>query len=132
MILNFENEKKLINNDLMQRINLKTGAVIYGSNWCPHCSHQKELFRAEAWSTVSYVECFTKGYYYDSKKVAAAKDKVEGFPAWRFPNTSKSKSKEWVSGEMPLERMILLSLIPGEFDVSLGGLEVADAIGSCR
>ena len=115
----------------MQWINPKTGAVMYGSYWCPHCSHQKELFGAEAWSMVPYVECSIKGYYYDAKKVAAAKDKVEGFPTWRFPN-SKSKSKEWVSGEMPLERIALLSLFPGEFDVSLEGPEVAGAVGSCR
>jgi hypothetical protein len=46
---------------------------------------------------------------------------VEGFETWRFPN-SKAESKEWVSGEMPLERRIgLFSLFLGRFDVSLEG-----------
>ena len=86
---------------------------------------------------VPYVECSTKGYYYDAKKVAAARDQVEGFPTWHFPNAaarkaSPSKSnKEWVSGEMPLERIVALSGFKGDFDVTLEGPEVGMSSGSC-
>lgn len=104
---------------------------MYGSYWCPHCSHQKELFGAEAWSIISYVECSTKGFYYDASKVNAVRDKIEGFPTWNFPNNSrKKKDNEWVSGEMPLERIAVLSGFRGDFDVSLEGPDPG-ASGSC-
>ena len=119
-----------INNNL-DATKLQIGAVMYGSYWCPHCSHQKELFGNEAWSTVSYVECSTKGFYYDANKLTAVKDKIEGFPTWHFPNDRKKKN-EWVSGEMPLERIASLSGFSGKFDVSLEGPEVAGAVGSCN
>lgn len=111
----------------------ETGAVMYGAYWCPHCSHQKELFGNEAWSLIPYVECSTKGFYYNASKVEKVKDKIEGFPTWYFPKGSSSGSgggggrsnsrngKEWVSGEMPLERIVALSGFKGDFDVSLEG-----------
>mmetsp|Transcript_17034 Transcript_17034/g.32235 ORF Transcript_17034/g.32235 Transcript_17034/m.32235 type:complete len:307 (+) Transcript_17034:62-982(+) len=109
----------------------ETGAVMYGAYWCPHCSHQKELFGNEAWSLIPYVECSTKGFYYNSSKVEKVKDQIEGFPTWYFPKGSSSVSgsgrsnsrngKEWVSGEMPLERIVALSGFKGDFDVSLEG-----------
>ena len=80
-----------INNNL-DATKLQIGAVMYGSYWCPHCSHQKELFGNEAWSTVSYVECSTKGFYYDANKLTAVKDKIEGFPTWHFPNDKKKNN----------------------------------------
>lgn len=100
---------------------------MYGAYWCPHCSHQKELFGNEAWSLVPYVECSTKGFYYDSNKVANVKDKLQGFPTWYFPK----KKKEWVSGEMPLERIVVLSGFKGDFDGSLEGPVESASLGSC-
>ena len=38
------------------------GVKMYGAYWCPHCSRQKELFGAEAWRNIEYVECSPKGY----------------------------------------------------------------------
>lgn len=102
---------------------------MYGAYWCPHCSHQKELFGSEAWQTVPYVECSTKGFYYNAQKVAEAKNNIEGFPTWHFPNNKKGK--DWVSGEMPLERMVSLSGYKGGFDVTLEGPEVKPSSGSC-
>lgn len=108
---------------------------MYGAYWCPHCSHQKELFGSEAWSIVPYVECSTKGFYYDSSKVEKVMDKIEGFPTWYFPKSTNPRlrnGKEWVSGEMPLERIVVLSGFKGEFDVILEGPEVGSvASGSC-
>lgn len=97
------------------------GATMYGTYWCPHCGHQKELFGSEAWSIIPYAECATKGFYYDANKINAVRDKVEGFPTWHFPKSAqKKKGNEWVSGEMPLERIAILSGFSGDFDVSLG------------
>ena len=122
---------------------MQTGAVMYGAYWCPHCSHQKELFGSEAWSLVPYVECSAKGFYYDSSKVEKVKDKIEGFPTWHFPKSSSSsiissrigggKGTDWVGGEMPLERIVALSGFKGDFDVTLEGSDDGSSIssGSC-
>lgn len=104
------------------------GAVMYGAYWCPHCSHQKELFGNEAWAIVPYVECSTKGFYYDSNKIASVKEKIDGFPTWRFPGNNKQK--EFVSGEMPLERLVALSGFKGGFDVILEG-PIIPSSGAC-
>ena len=47
--------------ELAKRMTEK-GISMYGAYWCPHCSRQKELFGAEAWSYIDYVECSPKGY----------------------------------------------------------------------
>ena len=41
---------------LARHLKLK-GAVVYGAWWCPHCTHQKELFGLEAIELLPYVEC---------------------------------------------------------------------------
>ena len=35
----------------------RQGAVFYGAWWCPHCTHQKELFGQEVALRLPYVEC---------------------------------------------------------------------------
>jgi hypothetical protein len=72
------------------------GVSMYGAYWCPHCSRQKELFGAEAWSQMSYIECAPKGYGFQGGK--ACKD-VDGYPTFR---DKKGKIMN-VSGEQPLE-----------------------------
>jgi hypothetical protein len=72
------------------------GVSMYGAYWCPHCSRQKELFGAEAWSQMNYVECSPKGYGFLGGKVC--KD-VDGYPTFR-DKTGKIMN---VSGEQPLE-----------------------------
>mmetsp|Transcript_558 Transcript_558/g.899 ORF Transcript_558/g.899 Transcript_558/m.899 type:complete len:243 (-) Transcript_558:105-833(-) len=104
------------------------GAVMYGAYWCPHCSHQKELFGAEAWSLIPYVECSTKGFYYDAGKVNKVITKIDGFPTWNIP----SNKEQWVSGEMPLERFVALSGYKESFDVKIEGPEVGITAGSCQ
>ena len=52
---------------------------MYGAYWCPHCAHQKELFGAEAWSLIPYVECSLKGFYYDNSKVENIFSKIDKF-----------------------------------------------------
>jgi hypothetical protein len=108
---------------------------MYGAYWCPHCSHQKELFGNEAWSLIPYVECSTKGFYYDSSKVEKVKDKIDGFPTWHFPKNGRvrnGKKEQWVSGEMPLERIVVLSGFKGDFDAALEGRDAAPfSSGSC-
>lgn len=72
------------------------GVSMYGTYWCPHCSRQKELFGAEAWSIMNYVECSPKGYGFKGQKMC--KD-IDGYPTIR-DNTGRIVN---VSGERPLE-----------------------------
>lgn len=99
------------------------GITMYGAYWCPHCSRQKELFGAEAWSQMNYVECSPKGYGFQGAK--ACKD-VDGYPTFR-DKTGKIMN---VSGERPLE---FLAQLVGytSFDPSLED-EVPMAGTTCK
>ena len=121
------------------------GAIMYGTYWCGHTSHQKELFGKEAWDVIQYVECSPKGVYYDSERLTKVANNIDGFPTWYIPNNSgkgtllgnmkgngggNSGGGEWISGEMPLERIAQLSGYKGNFDVQLEGSDISGA-GSC-
>jgi len=93
----------------------KSGAVMYGAYWCPHCARQKELFGKEAWDTVQYVECSPKGYGANAN-LCMSQD-VDGYPTWVFP---KNAEKDRVlSGEASLEALAKVSKFPGQFIDSL-------------
>jgi glutaredoxin len=50
------------------------GAVMYGTEGCPHCKEQKEMF-GESFKYVNYVEC--------SKNLALCEQMgVTGYPTW--------------------------------------------------
>lgn len=72
------------------------GVTMYGAYWCPHCSRQKEIFGAEAWSIMMYVECSPKGYGYKGQRIC--KD-IDGYPTFRDKNGRAVN----ISGERPLE-----------------------------
>lgn len=105
------------------------GAIMYGTYWCGHTSHQKELFGREAWEQIQYVECSPKGVYFDSEKIAKVSKNIDGFPTWYIPNEGRGKG-QWVSGEMPLERIASLGGYKGDFDVLLEGPE-GTGVGAC-
>lgn len=75
----------------------ESGITMYGAYWCPHCSRQKEVFGAEAWSFINYVECSPKGYYYQGSKQCKG---VDGYPTFR-----DTKGKINFSGERSLESL---------------------------
>ncbi len=110
------------------------GAVMYGTYWCGHTSHQRELFGRQAWDLIKYVECSPKGVYYDAERIAKVSKNIDGFPTWYIPSEKKLRtgknSIEWISGEMPLERIATLSGFKGDFDVQLEGSD-SGAVGSC-
>lgn len=72
------------------------GVTMYGAYWCPHCSRQKEIFGAEAWSIMNYVECSPKGYGFQGLKMCKG---VEGYPTFK----DKTGRVVNVSGERPLD-----------------------------
>jgi hypothetical protein len=75
----------------------ESGVTMYGAYWCPHCSRQKEVFGAQAWSLMSYVECSPKGYSYQGGKQCKG---VDGYPTFR-----DKKGKINISGERSLESL---------------------------
>lgn len=63
--------------DLARHLKLK-GAVVYGAWWCPHCTHQKELFGPEAIELLPYVECDKD----DAGRQRCEKAQVNVYPTW--------------------------------------------------
>ena len=67
-----------------------SGAIMYGTDWCPHCAEQKELF-GSAFKKVNYVNCD-----FDSESCLRAR--VQGYPTWVINGES-------YSGVQPLETL---------------------------
>jgi len=59
-----------------------SGALFYGSSWCPACDAQRQLFGAEAWAAVPYVECDARSVEAEPSKCQAVG--VESVPLWVF------------------------------------------------
>lgn len=51
-----------------------TGAIMYGTEWCPHCQAQKEMF-GSSFQYVNYVDC-------DKYRQVCVDAGVRGFPTW--------------------------------------------------
>jgi glutaredoxin len=96
--------------------------TMYGTYWCPHCSRQKELFGAEAWSIMNYVECSPKGYNYKGQKMCK---NIDGYPTFR--DSTKKGTIMNISGERDLE--FLAQQINFPFDSSLEN-ELPPGIGT--
>jgi glutaredoxin len=65
--------------ELAQHLKLK-GAVLYGAWWCPHCTHQKELFGIEAIELLPYVECDKD----DAGRARCQQAQVRAYPTWEL------------------------------------------------
>jgi hypothetical protein len=59
-----------------------------GTFWCPHCRRQKEVFGAEAWSRIEYVECAPLGYR--GNPAQCLELGVTAYPMWIVPTTPSS------------------------------------------
>eukprot|EP00590_Aulacoseira_subarctica_P003385 CAMPEP_0172430670 /NCGR_PEP_ID=MMETSP1064-20121228/55452_1 /TAXON_ID=202472 /ORGANISM="Aulacoseira subarctica , Strain CCAP 1002/5" /LENGTH=164 /DNA_ID=CAMNT_0013176885 /DNA_START=196 /DNA_END=690 /DNA_ORIENTATION=+ len=100
-----------------------SGAVMYGTFWCPHCRRQKEIFGNEAWAKIPYVECASNDYKSD-QKLCTAND-ITGFPTWKFKNGKEA------SGEMSLQQLAKIAGYKGKLEDSLE-IEPPELAGSCR
>jgi glutaredoxin len=49
------------------------GATMYGTEWCPHCKEQKEMF-GESFKYVNYVEC--------TNNPLCGQMGITGYPTW--------------------------------------------------
>jgi len=50
------------------------GVIMYGTEWCPHCKDQKQLF-GSSFEYINYVNC-------DLNRKACADAEVQGYPTW--------------------------------------------------
>ncbi len=73
-----------------------SGALFYGTFWCPHCQNQKALFGSSA-RLLPYVECSTP----DSKGQlpVCTEAGIQGYPTWKFSDGQVE------TGEVSLERL---------------------------
>ena len=51
------------------------GAVFYGTDWCPHCTRQKEMF-GNSMDHVNYVDC-------DEEQSVCSSQGIRGYPTWK-------------------------------------------------
>lgn len=56
------------------------GATMYGTEWCPHCKNQKEMF-GNSFKLVNYVDC-------DKFRNECIGAGVEGYPTWKINGTN--------------------------------------------
>ena len=67
------------------------GAIMYGTEWCPHCQAQKKMF-GTSWQYASYVDC-------DASSGICNAVNVRSYPTWIFA------SGERVSGTQDLNSL---------------------------
>ncbi|MCA9477837.1 MAG: hypothetical protein KC535_01685 [Nanoarchaeota archaeon] len=72
-----------------------SGAVMYGTEWCPHCKAQKEMF-GTSFQYVTYVDC-------DKYPQACTNAGIQGYPTWvidgaNYPGTQSLYDLAKLSG----------------------------------
>lgn len=78
----------------------RIGAREYGAYWCPHCYEQKQLFGAQAFGRLSYVEC-SRDAQSSQHELCQAKG-VPSYPTWEIGG-------QLYSGTQTLEHLAELS-----------------------
>lgn len=73
-------------NDAFAQCLTRAGAVMYGTDWCPHCQAQKAQF-GPSFRYVQYVNC-------DANRAACDAAGVTGFPTWVFPDGGEALAGE--------------------------------------
>jgi|TARA_B100002003_G_C14139673_1_gene548075 glutaredoxin len=80
--------------DVFAKCLTERGAVMYGTDTCPHCKNQKELF-GNSFKKINYINC-------DFKMEECLRNRVEGYPTWIIDGGN-------YPGEQPLEKLSVLS-----------------------
>ena len=62
--------------DAFARCVTAEGAIMYGTDWCPHCQEQKRLF-GSSFRLINYINC-------DLNAAACELAGVQGYPTWNF------------------------------------------------
>ncbi len=58
------------------------GAVVYGTEWCPHCKTQKKMFGSESKEFLNFIDC-------DKKAGLCQRKGITGYPTWKFSDGSE-------------------------------------------
>ncbi|MBS3078927.1 hypothetical protein J4218_02295 [Candidatus Pacearchaeota archaeon] len=74
------------------------GAVMYGTEWCPHCKNQKKLF-GNSFQYINYTDC-------DKNQKACSEAGISGYPTWKINNQT-------YPGGQSIERLAQLSRYNG-------------------
>ncbi|MEO1095941.1 MAG: hypothetical protein AAFX01_13685 [Cyanobacteria bacterium J06638_28] len=84
------------------------GAKVYGAYWCPHCHDQADMFGAEAFALIDYIECDADGV--DSQyELCRSTQAIQGYPTWNIEG-------QFYSGSQSLEELAMLSNYTGNTD----------------
>ena len=78
----------------------KAGAIMHGTDWCPHCKNQKAMF-GSSFRFVNYVNC-------DKEKETCLRAGVDGYPTW----TIRGKNYAGVQALEKLSALTNCSLKP--------------------
>ena len=76
------------------------GVIMYGTEWCPHCQNQKELF-GDSFQYIDYVDC-------DKNPSECSEAGVQGYPTWVIYGQS-------YAGTLQISRLIQLSGYTGQY-----------------
>lgn len=68
--------------DALARCLTQEGVIMYGTDWCPHCQNQKQMF-GQSFRYVNYINC-------DLNSAACDLAGVTGYPTWQFPDGQAS------------------------------------------
>ena len=60
----------------------KAGVGMYGTDWCPHCQDQKQMF-GKSFKKVTYINC-------DANPKACQAEGVTGYPTWIYPDGDRT------------------------------------------
>ncbi|HIH24164.1 TPA: thioredoxin [Candidatus Woesearchaeota archaeon] len=72
--------------DALAKCLTSKGAIMYGTEWCPHCQEQKRLF-GTSFRHATFINC-------DVNADACAMAGVEMFPTWVFADGSSVTGKQ--------------------------------------
>jgi len=73
----------------------QAGAVMYGTDWCPHCQEQKALF-GKSFKNVAYVNC-------DANQQLCVEKEIEGYPTWIIQSAEGEPVR--LAGATPLAQL---------------------------
>ena len=75
------------------------GAIMYGTEWCPHCKNNKVIF-GNSFQYINYIDC-------DKDRNACRDAGISSYPTWNVNNQN-------YPGEQSLERLAQLTDYSGE------------------
>ncbi|MBI5392381.1 hypothetical protein HZA96_00800 [Candidatus Woesearchaeota archaeon] len=80
--------------DQLAKCLTEKGAIMFGTDWCPHCIKQKELF-GNSFKYINYKNC-------DFNKVLCDLNNITGYPTWIYKD-------KVLNGEQPVEVLASMS-----------------------